>query len=367
MGAHMRLFKLICLAASLISTPASAQYLPPAYPAPQFPPPVLPAPQYLPPVYPAPQFPPPVMPYPAPQMGPAPMMLPPIAGARLPPNMVLQCAQQAAATGNVDFFAQCTGSRIVLPAAQQELVQCTELSTDVQGFAACSGALVLGRTLNTTQQATFQCAVRSQGDLDDFADCMGNRFIGQRLNRDQTIALDCARQSQDMDDFAMCAGSRLLGPRLSRDQRVAIKCAADSQGEFSGFAMCEANALLNNQLNPEQQIAVQCVAQTDGQPYAAAVCIASRLTLRELEKCVRDGFGGHGCFGDTNDLFGRNGWTTRTIGNAWHDLRYGPGPTNDLFGGQGFAGRTLETIRRTAPPPLQLGTVGGHRVCVPWC
>jgi hypothetical protein len=113
--------------------------------------------------------------------------------------------------------------------------------------------------------------------------------------------------------------------------------------------------MLNSQLNPEQQIAVQCVAEAGGQPYAAAVCTASRLTLRELRKCVTDGIGGHGCFGDSNDLVGRNGWTSRTFGNVLNDLRRGgPGPTNDLFGGQGFAGRTLEDIRRRAPPPLQL-------------
>jgi hypothetical protein len=198
---------------------------------------------------------------------------------------------------------------------------------------------------------------------------LGGRFIGQQLTQDQRTALDCAQQSSgDMETFATCAGTRILGPRLSRNQRAAIECTAESGGNPSGFATCAGNRMLNSQLNPEQQIAVQCVAEAGGQPYAAAVCTASRLTLRELRKCVTDGIGGHGCFGDSNDLVGRNGWTSRTFGNVLNDLRRGgPGPTNDLSGGQGFAGRTLEDIRRRAPPPLQLGTVAGHRVCLPWC
>jgi hypothetical protein len=71
--------------------------------------------------------------------------------------------------------------------------------------------------------------------------------------------------------------------------------------------------------------------------------------------------------GPSNDLVGRDGYVARTLGNAQHDLQYGPGPSNDLSGGQGFVGQQLEDIRRNAPPPVELGTVGGRRVCIPWC
>jgi hypothetical protein len=198
---------------------------------------------------------------------------------------------------------------------------------------------------------------------------MGDRFIGQHLTPDQRTALDCARQSSDdMRTFTACAGTRILGPRLSQDQRAAIECAVNSGGDLTGFATCAGNKILNSQLNPEQQIAVRCIATTGGQPCAAAACTASGLTLRELQKCATDGIGGNGCFGGRNELVGRDGWTARTFGKAYNDLRLGGfGPRNDLFGGQGFAGRTLEEIRNRAPPPLEVGTVAGHRVCLPWC
>ena len=288
-------------------------------------------------------------------------------------QLVWSCARLAAATGDVDTFAHCTGRQIILTASQQRLVECAQLSTSVSAFAVCSGALELGGSLNGNQQATLECAVRSGGVMDDFADCMGDHFIGQHLTQQQSLALNCAQQSSgDVEEFANCAGAGILGPSLSEDQKAAIKCAVQSQGDLTDFTTCAENRWLdpnlNFQLNPEQQIALQCFSETGGQPYAAAACTASRLTFRELQKCLTDGVGGDGgCFGNSNDLWGRNGWTATTFGNAWHDLQYGFGPNNDLFGGQGVAGQALEAIRQNAPPPLQVGSVAGYRVCVPWC
>jgi hypothetical protein len=48
--------------------------------------------------------------------------------------------------------------------------------------------------------------------------------------------------------------------------------------------------------------------------YVAAGCAASRLTARELTKCVEHGIGGDdGCFGNNNNLVGRNGFVVRNI------------------------------------------------------
>ncbi len=281
----------------------------------------------------------------------------------------LFCAQLTAATRDVNTFARCTQGQVVLPAAEQTLIQCASISADTNGFAGCVGADMLGRSLNADQQAAIQCAARSNGDIGAFAGCMGNRFLGNQLTPNQNAALECARHSGgDMSFFAMCAGSWIIGPDLSKEQQDAIQCAAESGGDPTGFMTCSANKVLQSQLNSEQQIAVQCVIESGGQPYAAAACTASRLTIRELDKCLSQGFGGNGCFGDTNDIFGRKGWAVRNFTNVLNDIRRGgPGPTNDLFGGQGFSGRTIETIRRNAPPPMQIGTVAGHRVCLPWC
>ena len=145
-------------------------------------------------------------------------------------------------------------------------------------------------------------------------------------------------------------------------------------------------------LNPEQQIAVQCVVSTGGQPYAAAACIATRLTARELTKCFTEGIGGHGCFGNTNDLIGMNGWTARTLAQ----ISGGPisvinnpaqiwGGSNSfmrnpaqVFGGDnsfvqnpgqifGRNNSVFHNPSQLAPQPLQAGKIGKTRICIPWC
>src|SRR5690606_12398097 len=145
--------------------------------------------------------------------------------------------------------------------------------------------------------------------------CAGSGILGRQLTPDQQAVLKCAADTRgDLDQFAGCSGSRLFGGHLSKEQQVALQCAAESRGDATTMAACAGANMFNLQLNPEQQIVVQCVVSTGGQPHAAAGCIASRLTLRELTKCLTDGIGGKGCFGESNDLIGRNGWVARTMG-----------------------------------------------------
>jgi hypothetical protein len=162
----------------------------------------------------------------------------------------------------------------------------------------------------------------------------------------QQIGIQCAQQSVNasdvIDSFISCAGQQVV---LPQDQQALIDCAAQSGGQVYEFITCEGGNIIANQLTPEQQIAVQCVAETGGQPYAAAGCAATQLTVRELQKCFTDGIGGpNGCFGDNNDIVGRNGWTARTFTNVVNDIQHGPGPNNDLVGPNGFVARTAQNI-----------------------
>jgi hypothetical protein len=158
------------------------------------------------------------------------------------------------------------------------------------------------------------------------------------------------------------------------------------------MASCAGANMFNLQVNPEQQIAIQCVVSTGGQPYAAAGCIASRLTARELTKCLTDGIGGRGCFGDTNDLVGRNGWVRRTMGQVaggpnsvvnnpdqiWGgDNSFVRNPGQILGGSNSFArnpsqfwggnNSIFNNPQQLAPKPVTLGNIGGKRICLPWC
>ena len=58
--------------------------------------------------------------------------------------------------------------------------------------------------------------------------------------------------------------------------------------------------------------------------------------------------------------------------NIIQDITKGPGPNNDLIRPLEQKNRELqrginEILNGRPPPPAQLGTIGGKRVCFPWC
>jgi hypothetical protein len=291
-------------------------------------------------------------------------------------QIALACAQHAGT--DVGLFAACAGQNVILPQNQEAVLDCAVSNSTAQEFASCA-APHFGIQLSNNQRIVADCAMQSQGDRNDFLRCAGARFANQSLTPEQQAVLNCASNANgSASDFASCAASRIIGPRLSREQRIAVQCAAESQGDYGTFASCAGANLFNLNLNPEQQIAVQCVVQTGGQPYAAAGCMATRLTARELEKCFTAGIGGSGCFGDDNDLVGRNGWAARTMAQ----IAGGPNSvirnSGQIWGGDnsfvrnpgqiwGGNNSVFNNPAQLAPPPVTLGTVGGHRICLPWC
>ena len=228
-----------------------------------------------------------------------------------PQEVAIHCAQSSGT--DVDAFARCAGKNVILPQHEQAVLDCAFDTTSKEDFAACA-APNLGIRLSRDQQTIANCAYQSKGDEDNFASCAGSQIVGNALTPEQKEIVGCAANADNASDFATCSASTLIGSHLSRDQNVAVECAVQSQGDPTGFATCAGTKMLSLQLNPEQQIAIECVVTTGAQPYAAGACIATALTARELEKCSANGFGGDdGCFGNNNDLLGRNGWTARTL------------------------------------------------------
>jgi hypothetical protein len=305
---------------------------------------------------------------------------------------VLRCARSSKDAAE---FTSCSAKHLVGPRLtdqQRVAISCAaKYKDDYKAVAACAGANLGG--LSGNQRIVVACAMNSKGETSDFLTCAGSQFINKSLTPDERAVLDCARQSNDTASFASCSAMHFVGPRLSREQQIAVMCTVENKGDYAGTATCAGTNLFNLNLNPEQQIAVQCVVSTGGQPYAAAGCIGTRLTARELTKCFTDGVGGsHGCFGDNNDLFGKNGWTGRTLGDIAggpHSVFHHPdqiwGGDNSfvrnpgqIWGGSNSFVRNPSTFwggnnsvfnnpRQLAPKPVRVGTVGGKRVCVPWC
>jgi hypothetical protein len=238
---------------------------------------------------------------------------PPIGADSSPQAIALACARARGA--NVSGFVECTGAQVILPQREQAVLDCAVSSRTQGDFARCAASKV-GIKLNNDQRIIANCAMKSEGDQDDFMSCASS-IIGNHLTPEQRQVLNCAENANSSSDFASCAARKIIGSRLTKEQAVAVECAADSGADFQQFATCAGTKYLNMNLNlnAEQQIAVQCVVSTGGQPYAAAGCMITRWTGRELQKCFEHGFGGSdGCFGDNNDLVGRNGWVARTFG-----------------------------------------------------
>lgn len=309
----------------------------------------------------------------------------------------VKCAVDS--SGDRDDFVSCAGAAFLdrnLNRDQRKVLECaTDADGDSEAFTRCA-SVALGRHLSDDQRTAINCAVESKGDKDDFIACAGGALLNQKLNRDQRKVLSCAADSDgDSGKFMGCAAPALLGRNASREQRVAMQCAAESGGEVDSFAACAGANMLNLQLNPEQQIAVQCVVSTGGQPYAAAGCMATRLTARELLKCAANGIGGKdGCFGDNNDLVGKNGWVARTFGQIAggpNSVINNPGQIwggdnsfvrnpGQIWGGSNSFVRNPSQIwggpnsvfnnpgqLLPQPKPLTIGNVGGKRICLPWC
>jgi hypothetical protein len=297
----------------------------------------------------------------------------------------VQCAQMTGQDQQPDIqkFLVCTRGAIALDRDSALLLSCVEQANgNASNLANCAGRGILGSKLAPDQMKAVNCATQNVDDADDFAGCIANGLLGDQLTGQQRRLLGCAEENDlASGQFAGCAARALFGNRMSPEANAAIACAVESQGDVQSFGSCAANQFLNLHLNPEQRIAIQCVVSSGGQPYVAAGCAASRLTVRELTKCVEHGIGGSdGCFGDNNDLLGRKGFVIRNVAA----LAGGPnsvirdpgqvlgGPNSvlnnphQLLGGPNSVPNVV--LRNVpSPPPIQVGKIGNHRVCIPWC
>lgn len=222
---------------------------------------------------------------------------------------IVQCG---ASSNSAESFASCAAPSF-MGQSEQAALRCAVESKDALTFVSCADQLPV--KVSEDQRIVAKCAMHSKGDTNGFFTCAGSSFAGRNLSSDQKTILHCASKSGgDTHAFVNCAAGGPLTESLSREQQIAVRCVAESGGDPAATAVCAGTNLMALNLSPEQQIAVQCVAATGGEPNSAVGCMASRLTMRELTKCFNDGIGGSGCFGDSNDLIGRNGWVGRSLG-----------------------------------------------------
>lgn len=265
----------------------------------------------------------------------------------------------AATSHSAATFVDCVGLKGKIDLRNGEnarLLKCAAKSAEGKTpSSSCQNlAEAITRHFTPEQRAVLGCAEKRRESKNTLYECL-EPIVDSRLSAEQKAALSCLRKSESVGRFATCFGRLVLGGKLSEEQVAAIDCASSTTSAF-GFAGSAVNKLAGAKLTPEQELAASCVAETGGQLYVAAGCAAVRLTVRELEKCLTAGVGQDGCFGDSNDLVGKDGWTTRTLRNAAGDIVHGPGSSNDLVGSDGFVVKTVSNAIRD----ITEGVGSGH-------
>jgi uncharacterized membrane protein len=285
---------------------------------------------------------------------------------------ILDCARTMDTPASIAICA----SKGSLDGDARRIADCAQTYAENKQSAGFVGCIADG-TLDDTSAKIVNCAIENKGNYTAMTSCA----IGSQLTPEQRRMYDCI--AQNYNNYS-AAGICLAGNSLSPEQQRLANCVMQNTGSYVQMGVCAAGPNLTS----EQQVFVQCAISTGGQPYAFAGCVGTQLTINELQKCVEQGVGGDGCFGKnneavkrvsdawkdvtngpgpSNDLLGRDGFLGRNLGNAENDLKNGPGHNNDLLGGGGFVGRNFEVLRQNSPPPLDIGTIGGNRICVPWC
>jgi uncharacterized membrane protein len=265
-----------------------------------------------------------------------------------PAAAALNCRGSA----NIDSFSKCW-MRQVATDRQRRMLDCVQhtrskaslalcvskdsLSSDAYKVATCANTYSQNRrgdqfleciasdSLSDDQAKAFQCAVNHKGDNQAIFACMAT----SQLSPEQRRVIGCVANNTGYIDAGLCAA----GDNIKPEHRRIAGCVMSNKGNYMQMGVCA----VGSNLTPEQQVFAQCAVSTGGQPYAFAGCVGGQLTMNELQKCMTDGIGGGGCFGNNNTA-------VKFVRNAFKDVTEGPGPSNDLLGRDGFIGRKLNDV-----------------------
>jgi uncharacterized membrane protein len=254
-----------------------------------------------------------------------------------PLQAALNC--QGSIQSGRDAFAKCWMQNIATT-KQREIIECYDSSQSLSAFAICAnkdqfsdsqyrlancadqyasdkqGAKFLnciaGSELNTEQARIFDCAVQHQGNVSEIGLCAAQ---GALTPEQQRVYGCVANNFNNYINAGLCAASG----QLNSDQSRIAGCVLNNGGNYVQMGVCAAG----NNLTPEQQVFISCAATTGGQPYAFAGCVGTQLTTNELNKCLTEGIGGHGCFGENNAA-------VKATVNAWNDVTQGFGSGNEV-------------------------------------
>lgn len=216
---------------------------------------------------------------------------------------------------------------------------------DYKQAASC----VIGSAATSADQKLVADCLSKNSPWSDAVICFANGK--KQIPAPVQQALDCAPAQSSLGGFGTCLASKNI-PQISGDLGKLATCAAGNDGAGLGTAAC----MLGAGLNADQKIAVQCATHSVDLT-SWAVCTGGLLTFKEFNQCKNAKFGDDRCFGENNEIrkFLRN-----VLGQDIH---------KDTLVGQ-IINVPIEIVKGVlnfSPPPIQVGTINGNRVCLPWC
>jgi hypothetical protein len=328
----------------------------------------------------------------------------------LPSSVLKQRASyQACSTQETTDTAQCMLEKELdasLPAGVRAARDCArKFPRDQRALARCITLAQPG--IGEQAKAVAECAESHPPPTrrTEFAVCV----VAPHLPADQAKAVKDAASCYggSNGDAYKTAGCLVASQvKLGGDLQLVANCFAESGGAVLGAAVC----LAGDHVNAELKIAIQC-AQTAVDAISYAVCVGGQLTVKEFLQCQGKRFAQENCFGTNNEfrklarsllntdigpdsvvaqsmnvsldvvnfqvqvigqaveLAGRLGDET---GRALTDVGEAAGSAVTAAGRAAEntvqdAKTAMERALPKAPPPIQVGNIGGHRVCVPWC
>jgi hypothetical protein len=235
----------------------------------------------------------------------------------------------------------CATASLMPPAVRDSLACFSDVSQNkgIDAFTKC-----IPRQTDD-QRVALRCLNEHKSDWSSAFSC----YAGTKVNDPAVKAsLECASSNgSTMTGFAGCMAGRNL-PKIPGDVGKFVTCAAANGGVGLGTSSCMAG----DKLTPEQRILLQCASQAAGGP-SYAVCVGGMLAFKEFTQCRDRKIGSGPCFGENNEIrkFFRN-----VFGQDIHE---------DTVVGQ-VLNVPLEVVK-FATKPHTIATVGGARVCFPWC
>jgi hypothetical protein len=172
---------------------------------------------------------------------------------------------------------------------------------DEDAFYRC----VIGGAMGEKERRAYECANASKTPQETALCLLADNLGSEEQKRLQEVRACYRQHGNNWNQYPTCLAAASVDPKVMN----LVSCArqnfqAGQEPNYWNLGLCALGPQVFKRLNPnpEASIAIQCAVQTGGQPKLFVACAGGQLAIRELDKCLTDGFGEGGCFGKNNTL-----------------------------------------------------------------